>query len=85
MFGGQATGSLGFGQQTNNASMSLGGAFGQQPQSGTGNPPFDPTKVKIATTDFHHYYFCLFFVVLVVQTRTIIQIICPMLIIITYN
>ena len=45
MFGGQATGSLGFGQQTNNASMSLGGTFGQQPQSGTGNPPFDPTKV----------------------------------------
>ena len=50
MFGGQATGQLGFGQQTGANSLVLGGgAFGgiQQPQQGTGNPPFDPTKVRI--------------------------------------
>ena len=44
MFGGQATSALGFGQQQSVGGMNLGG-FGQQQQSGTGNPPFDPAKV----------------------------------------
>ena len=46
MFGAQTTGSMGFGQQASSG-LGLGGAaFGQQqPQTGTGNPPFEALKV----------------------------------------
>ena len=47
MFGGMAGNNLGFGQQQ--AAVGLGGGFNQQLQQGTGNPPFNPTKVW-------HYY-----------------------------
>ena len=43
MFGGMTTNSLGFGQQQ--AAGGLGGGFNQQLPQGTGNPPFNPTKV----------------------------------------
>lgn len=44
MFGGMTGNSLGFGQQQ--AVGGLGGGFNQQQQQGTGNPPFNPTKVR---------------------------------------
>ena len=53
--GGQVTGQLGFGQQAGTNSMGIGGgAFGamQQPQQGTGNPPFDATKVSTFLISF---------------------------------
>jgi hypothetical protein len=48
MFG-NTSGALGFGQQQPVGGMNLGASFAQQqPLQGTGNPPFEPTKV-------HHF------------------------------
>ena len=44
MFG-NTSGALGFGQQQPVGGMNLGASFGQQPLQGTGNPPFEATKV----------------------------------------
>lgn len=44
MFG-NTSGALGFGQQQPVGGMNLGASFGQQPLQGTGNPPFELTKV----------------------------------------
>jgi hypothetical protein len=52
MFG-NTSGALGFGQQQPAGGMNLGASFAQQqPLQGTGNPPFEPTKVHYCTRFF---------------------------------
>lgn len=56
MFG-NTSGALGFGQQQPVGGMNLGASFAQQqPLQGTGNPPFEPTKVHHCTQFFYNMY-----------------------------
>jgi hypothetical protein len=56
MFG-NTSGALGFGQQQPAGGMNLGASFAQQqPLQGTGNPPFEPTKVTHYTQSLLNIY-----------------------------